>query len=50
MIWAKYPGRLWMNGIATARPPYTLGSWVAIQQKSSSRGRPTCSTMKFSSV
>ena len=50
MICAKYRGRVWMNGIATARPPWTLGSWVAIQQKSSSRGRPTCSTMKLRSV
>jgi hypothetical protein len=39
-----------MNGMATARPAYTLGSWVAIQQKSSSRGSPQCSTTKFRSV
>ena len=39
-----------MNGIATARPACTLGSWVAIQQKSSSRGRPQCSTTKVRSV
>ena len=39
-----------MNGIATARPACTLGSWVAIQQKSSSRGSPQCSTTKFRSV
>ena len=35
--------------ITTARPAYTLGSWVAMKQKSSMRGSPTCSTMKFSS-
>src|SRR3954467_2103857 len=40
MICAKYFGRVWMNGIATARPACTLGSCVAIQQKSSRRGRP----------
>src|SRR2546427_132050 len=40
MTWAKYRGRLWMNGIATASPAYTFGSWVAIQQKSSRRGLP----------
>ena len=39
-----------MNGIATARPACTFGSCVAIQQKSSSRGSPQCSTMKFRSV
>ena len=43
-------GRVWMNGIATARPACTFGSCVAIQQKSSRRGRPQCSTMKFRSV
>ncbi len=50
MICAKYFGRVWMNGIATARPACTLGSCVAIQQKSSSRGSPQCSTTKFRSV
>src|ERR687897_2102017 len=38
-----------MNGMATARPPYTLGSCTPIQQKSSSLGNPTCSTMKLRS-
>ena len=47
MIWAKYRGRVWMKGIATARPAWTLVSWVAIQQKSSRRGRPQCSTTKL---
>ena len=33
--------------MTTDRPAYTLGSCVAMKQKSSMRGRPTCSTMKF---
>src|SRR5215204_5244010 len=35
--------------MATASPPYTLGSCTPIQQKSSSLGNPTCSTMKLRS-
>ena len=35
--------------MTTDRPAYTLGSWVAMKQKSSMRGRPTCSTMKLRS-
>ena len=34
--------------MTTDRPAYTLGSCVAMKQKSSIRGSPTCSTMKFS--
>ena len=35
--------------MTTDRPAYTFGSWVAMKQKSSIRGRPTCSMMKLSS-
>ena len=35
--------------MTTASPAYTFGSWVAMKQKSSIRGRPTCSMMKLRS-
>src|SRR6266566_2038637 len=41
MISAKWRGSLWTNMFATASEPYTLGQRVAIQQKSSRRGKPT---------
>src|SRR6185437_9653307 len=50
MTFAKNFGRACMRPpMTTDSPAYTLGSCVAMKQKSSIRGRPTCSTMKFSS-
>ena len=49
MTSANQRGRLWMNARTTARPAYTLGQRAAIQQKSSTRGAPQWSMMKFMS-
>ena len=50
MTLAKNFGRACISPpMTTDRPAYTLGSCVAMKQKSSIRGRPTCSTMKFRS-